>query len=384
MKYFPLIWASMRRKPVRLTFTLLSVMVAFILFGLLSATQEAFVAGVDLIGNERLLTRHKVSFIQPLPLAYENRIAAVDGIAAVAHGDWLGGYYQEAGNRFVAVAVDEGYIAMYPEIVIPEGQRMAWRKTRTAVVVGKTLAERFGWKVGDQVPLRSAIWRNVHGGNTWEVDIAAIYDSTSRAVDTATMFLHYDYFNEGRTVGRDTVGWYLEKLHDPARASEVADSIDALFANSTARTKTTTEKAFVQGFVAMFGDIGAIVTYVSMAVFFSMLLVTGNTMAHSVRERTGELAVMKAMGFSDRGILGLVLGEAIMITLIGGSLGLLLAWVISKALAGRLAQFLPSFFLTGEALLVGLLCALLFGVASGLWPSWQALRLKVATALRSA
>lgn len=384
MKYVPLIWANLRRKPLRLLFTVLSVLVAFLLFGLLAATREAFIGGVELVGNERLITMNKVSLIQPLPGAYENRIAALEGVAAVAHGDWLQGYYQEPANFVPAIAVDGDYLPLYPEIVMPDDQRAAWRATRTAAVVGKTLALRFDWEVGDQVPIQSAIWENVNGGNTWEVDIAAIYDSTSRAIDTASMFIHYEYFNEGRTYGRDTVGWYLEKLSDPEQAPQVADAVDALFANSAAQTKTSTEKAWAQSFVAMFGDIGAIVTAISAAVFFSMLLVTANTMAQSVRERTGELAVMKAMGFSDRGVLGLVLGEAVLITLIGGGLGLFFAWLLSKALASQLAQFLPTFFLTGGALLVGLLCALGLGLVSGLWPGWQALRLRVATALRSA
>lgn len=383
MKFFPLVWANLRRKPARLLFTVLSVLVAFLLFGLLAATREAFVGGLDLVGNERLITMHKVSLVQPLPLAYERQIAAVEGVTAVGHGDWLQGYYQEPNNFIPVISVDEDYIAMYPEIVMPDSQRRAWRDSRTAAVVGKSLAARFGWQVGDQVPIRSGIWQNVDGGNTWEVDIAAIYDSTSRAIDTASMFIHYDYFNEGRANAQDTVGWYIEKVADPDAAPQVANAIDALFANSSAQTKTSTEKAWMQSFVGMMGDIGTIVTGIVTAVFFSMLLVTANTMAHSVRERTSELAVLKAVGFSDKRVLGLVLFEAVLITLIGGSLGLFSAWFLTRGMMSTMAQFFPTFFLTADALIIGFGFALILGFLAGLWPGVQALRLRVVTALRA-
>lgn len=384
MKFLPLLFANLRRKPLRLTFTLLSVLVAFLLFALLAAMHEAFTGGVELVGNERLITRHKISLIQPLPLAYEGRIEAVDGVIGVAHGDWLQGYYQDPRNFIPVIAVDDDYIDLYPEIIMPDAQRATWEKERTAAVIGKTVAEQFGWKVGDRVPLQSGIWQKSDGGNTWDVTIAAIYDSTSRAIDTASVFIKYDYFNESRQFGRDTVGWYIEKLADPDQAPQIAETIDALFANSTAESKTSTEKAWFQSFVAQVGDIGSIVIGIVGAVFFSMLLVTANTMAQSVRERTSELAVLKAIGFSDTGALALILGEAILVTLLGGGAGLLLGWLISKGLAQQLAQFLPTFYLTGGALLLGVLAAVLLGALAGLWPGVQALRLQIATALRKA
>jgi putative ABC transport system permease protein len=234
------------------------------------------------------------------------------------------------------------------------------------------------------VPLRSGIWTKADGSNTWEFEISAIYDVTNKVFDTESVWVRYDYFNEGRSFERDTVGWYIIKLADVSRGAEVAKAIDALFANSARETKSSAEKAFNEGFVGQFGNIGKIVTYVVTAVFFSMLLVTASTMAQSVRERTAELAVLKARGFSERGVFGLVLGEALAITLLGALLGLGLGWWLCEGLAISLSRFLPAFELTGEAMVIGAAAAALLGLASGLWPAWRAMRMRMVDALRDA
>ncbi len=383
MKYLPLVWANLRRKPARLVFTVLSVFVAFVLFGILSATREAFVGGVELVGNDRLITIHKVSLIQPLPLAHRNRIASLDGVSGVSYATWMEGYYQEPRNFTPLMAVAENYLDMYPEAVIPEEHVENWHRNRTGAIIGRSLAEQRGWKVGDRIPLQSSIFQRVDGGNTWEMTVEGIYDSSSRAFDTTSVFIHYEYLDEGRTWGDGTVGWFLVGIADPDNAAAVAAEVDALFRNSPAETKTSTEKAFLQGFVSQIGSIGTIVIGIVSAVFFSMLLVTANAMAQSVRERTGELAVLKALGFSDTGVLLLVLGESVFVTLLGGIAGLVLAWVAAGALAaGPMALFLPAFIVTPEQLALGVVLAVALGVLAGLWPGVQALRLQVATALR--
>lgn len=383
MKFLPLLWANLRRKPARLIFTFLSVFVAFVLFGILGATREAFVGGAELIGDERLITMHRVSLIQPLPLAYWRRIESVPGVTRVGHASWMEGYYRERSNIIPMMAIDPGYMDLYPEVVIPPEQLEAWHSNRIGAIVGVDLVARFGWKVGDRIMMQSAIFPRDDGSNAWELVVEGIYESTSRAFAANSVFLHAAYLEEGRTWGDGQVGWYLIEVEDASVADAVATGVDDLFRNSPAETRTSPEKAFMQGFISQVGDIGTIVVGIAAAVFFSMLLVTANSMAQAVRERTGELAVLKALGFSDRGVLFLVLGESVLVTVLGGFFGLALSWFVANALsAGPLAMFLPAFYVTPTLLVVGALIAVGLGILAGAWPGTQALRLQVATALR--
>jgi putative ABC transport system permease protein len=375
-------WANVWRKKTRTIFTVLSVFVAFVLFTVLAATREAFVGGIELIGQERLLTIHKSGLIFPLPIAYKGRVERVEGVKSVSIGIWLQGYYQEPRNFVPLVAVDEDYLPMYREIVVPPDQMENWNRERTGAIVGKTQAERRGWKVGDTVPLRSGIYRKDDGSNTWDYRISGIYDVTSKAIDTESVLVHYDYINESRTFGRDTVGWLVVQLEDPNQASVVANRIDAMFANSPTETKTTSEKAFVESFSSQVGDIGAIVTYVVSAVLLSMLIVTASTMAQAVRERTAELAVLKAIGCSGPRVMALVLGESLLMTGFGAALGLGLGWLMCRGMAQQLSQFMPAFWLTDEALLTGAAIATALGLVSGVLPAVRALRMRTVDALR--
>lgn len=385
MKFLPLLWANLWRKPARLVFTVLSVFIAFVLFGILGATRTAFLGGVDMIGDDRMLTMHRMSLIQPLPQSYGARIRAVEGVENVAFANWMQGYYREPKNYVALFAVDENYLSMYEEIVLPQEQRENWMRNRTGAVIGKTIAERYGWRVGDSIPMSSSIFQRREGGNLWELTVEGIYDATSPAFDTASVFMHFEFLDEGRQWGHGTVGWYLLRVSDPARAPAIAAEIDAMFQNSPAETKTSTEKAFMQGFASQLGNISTILIGIVSAVFFSMLLVTANSMAQSVRERTSELAVLKALGFGDVGVLLLILSEAVLVTLLGGLAGLAASWFVAEALAaGPLAQYLPAFHLTGAQLATGAALAAALGVLAGAWPGAQALRLQVATALRSA
>ena len=384
MKFLYLVWSNLKRKKLRTSLTLLSVLVAFVLFSLLCGLKLALGAGVTMADANRLIVRHRVSFIQPLPHSYQQRIARIPGVSAISHQSWFGGIYQDPKNQFGTFPVDpELVLAMNPEIGLPESQKEAWLKTRTGAVVGRTLAERFKWKIGDRVPLKSPIWPNKNGG-AWEFDIVGIYDGTKKTADTSGFFFRYDYFDEARSYGTGLVGWYQVRVDDPKHATEVAAAIDAEFANSPAETKAETEGAMFKGFAQQIGDIATIVTAILGAVFFTILLVTGNTMAQSVRERTQELGLLKAVGFTNELVLGVVLGESLAITVIGGILGLLLGWLMVTGLgqAGFIRQFFPIFFVPPRDLIVGGVLAIALGLVAGILPAIQAMRLRLADALR--
>lgn len=377
-----LMWANVWRRKTRTVFTVLSVFVAFVLFAVLAATRQAFVGGIDLIGHERLLTIHKSGLIFALPIAYKTRVERVEGVKSVSIGIWMQGYYQEPRNFVPLVAVDEHYFPMYREIVVPPAQLSDWERERTGAIVGKTVAERRDWNVGDTVPLRSGIYRNRNGTNTWDYKISAIYDVTNKAFDTESVLVHYDYINESRTFGEDTVGWLVVQLEDPNQASVVANRIDALFANSPRETKTTSEKAFAESFASQVGDVGAIVTYVVSAVLLSMLIVIASTMGQAVRERTAELAVLKAIGYSGPRVMGLVLGESLLMTGFGALLGLGVGYLLCRFMAQQLSQFMPAFWLTEQAVLAGAGIALFMGFIAGALPALRALHMRTVDALR--
>lgn len=382
MRFLRLVWGNLKRKKVRTILTLLSILVAFILFGYLAAIRQALSQGVDVAGADRLVVRHKVSIIQPLPGSYEMDMEALDGIAAATHASWFGGIYQEPKNFFPQFPVDpEEYLAMYPEFLLPEEQKDEWFRTRTGAVVGRATAERFDWNVGDKIPIQATIWTRGGGQKTWDFDIVGIYDGAEKGTDTTQFLFHYDYFDEARDFGRGLVGWYIVRVDRPDDAVRVATTIDDTFANSPAETKAETEGAFVQGFAEQIGNIGAIIQAILAAVFFTILLVAGNTMAQSVRERTGELAVLKAVGFTDGQVLGLVLMEAVAIAAAGGFLGLGIAWVMISA-GDPTGGLLPIFFLPEKDIVIGLLLVVVLGIVTGLLPALQAGRLRIADALR--
>ena len=386
-KFLPLLWASLRRHRLRTAFTLGSVMIAFMLFGLLSALKNGFSLGIDVAGADRLMITHKASFTFPLPYSYWARIGAVPGVREATHATWFGGFYQEESNFLQMFPVDaESYLKVYSDYVVSSADRDRWLADRGSALVGRAYAERFGWKIGDRVPLRSNIYRRADGGDTWELTVAGFWDAAQPGVDTQQVFFHYDYLVETLPNTPDSfrgyVGWYVIKIESADAAQSVAAAIDTLFANSPAETKTATEKAFVQAFVNQMGNIGAIVIAVASAVFFTMLLVTANTMAQSVRERTSELGVLKTLGFRDGAVVWLVLGEALLVTVLGGAIGLALAGVLVAALRPMLSQFVGALFLGGSTIGVGIALMVLLGVISGALPAAQALRLKIVDALR--
>jgi putative ABC transport system permease protein len=384
MKYFYLVWKSLWRKKIRTILTILSVFVAFLLFGLLNALNQAFGGATDLANAQRLITLDKISIINSLPSAYLTRIESVPGVRRVAHASWFGGYYQDPRNQFAQFPVDpERYLDVYPELTIPDEQRNEWTRKRDSVIVGRALAEQYGWSVGDRIPIYSSIWTNRNGGQVWDFEIAGIFDNDDPRSNTLFMLINYDYFDEGRAFGQGSMGWFILSIDSAANSAEVADAVDTLFANSPNQTKTSTEAAFAESFIGQYGNIALIITLILTAVFFTILLVAGNTMAQSVRERISELAVLKTLGFEDRAVLAIVLAESSLVMFVGGLLGLGTATLlINVILAGNIP--LPGIYIDARAILTGLLYMALAGLAAGIFPAIRAMRLTIVDALSRA
>ena len=382
MKYLYLVWSNLRRKKMRTILTLLSIMVAFMLFGYLGAIRQGFSQGIDVAGVDRLIVRHKISIIQLLPEAYESRIEQIDGVIDAAHQTWFGGIYQKPSNFFAQMPVKpQEYLDMFPEFLLSDEERQAWFKTRSGAIAGRGIADRFDWKVGDRIPINATIWTRKGGERSWEFDLVGIYDGAEKGTDTSQFLFRYDFFDESRQFAQGQVGWYTVRISDPDRAAETAALIDAEFANSPYETKAEPEGAFLQGFANQIGDIGFIMMSIVAAVFFTILLVAGNTMAYAVRERTNELAVLKAIGFTDRAVLGLVLGESLVLTGLGGAIGLFLAWLLVST-GDPTGGSLPMFYIPVKDLVTGVVLIGVMALVAGILPALQAQRLRIADALR--
>lgn len=383
MKYLHLIWAALIRKKTRTALTLLSVVAAFALFGMLDAVRVAFNAPGGVAGIDRLIVASKFSIIQPLPFGNLTRIQAVPGVREVAYANWFGGIYQDRKNFFANMAISQKeFLDVHPEILLPADQKAAFLKTRTGAIVGKTLADRFGWKIGDKIPLQGTIYPNRNGSNNWDFDLVGIFKTSLPELrgEEQQMFFRYDYFDEGRTFGQGTVGWYIVKVSDPAKADQVAQAIDRMFANSSDETKSQSEREFQLSFAKQIGDIGLIVSAIMAAVFFTLVLLTGNTMAQGIRERIPELAVLKTIGFTNQAVLMIVLVESIAMLLIGGIAGLLLAEILLPLMAAATGGQLD-LPLTLKTWGLGLILMTLIGVAVGTPPAVRAMRLKIVDAL---
>lgn len=375
--------ANLFRKKTRTSLTLLSVVMAFLLFGLLQAVNVLFGAGADFIGATRLITQARVSFTQSLPMRQLPEIESVPGVARVMYQQWFGGVWQENTQLFT-FAVDPARLHdVYPELVMPDAQWQAFANTRTGMIAGRNLASKYGWKVGQKVPLKSNIFPNKDGTKNWSFDLVGIYDGKDENWQKQTngIYINFAYFDEANQFGRGNAGIFVLKLADIDRAQQVAKVIDAKFENSPDETKTQTEKDFQLGFVKQLGDIGLIVRWILFAVFFTLLLVVGNTMAQSVRERVPELAVLKTLGFSDATVLGFVLAETTALCAIGGVLGLALAtamgWAVQKSAAGATLPLSVDWHVWAA----GAVAIVVLSLAVGLLPALRAQRLKIVDAL---
>ncbi len=379
MKYRHLIFANLFRKKIRTTLTLGSFVVALFLFGLLAAVRGAFNQGLEVAGVDRLDVINKVSLIQPLPISYSDKLARIPGVTLVTHENWFGGVYQDERNFFPQFAIqDETFRQMFPGFIVPDDQWNAFIGDREGAIAGEYIAQRFHWKVGDRVPIKGTIFPG-----TWEFNIRGIYKGSRPQDDTNQFWFRYKYLEERENpYWKGLVGWYVVRIDNPDNAARVAGAIDETFANSPWETKTETEKAFAAGFAKQAGNIEFLLVSIGSVVFFTLLLVTGNTMAIAVRERMRELAVLKAVGFSDPFVLSLVLGESLLLAAIGGGLGLALCKLATPLLAKLSGGMLPYLYLAPIAIVSGLLVALIVGTAAGILPAWSAMRLRVVDALR--
>jgi putative ABC transport system permease protein len=381
MKYIPLILSNFKRHRTRTILTLLSIIVAFLLFAYLAAIRNAFRFGTSVAGANRLVTRHRVTLIQPLPQSYERRIEQIPGVKDAMQQAWFGGLYQDKQVQWGQIAVVPAeFFPMYPEFLLPESQKQAFIKTRTGAIVGRKTANRYGWKVGDRIPLNATFMAGKEG-NTWTFELVGIFDGQYPETDTTSFYFQHAYMDENRVWGKGLTGWYAVQVENPNDAERVAREIDQTFANSPAETKTETEKAFIRGFAEQMGNIGAIVQFVVTVVFVMILLVVLNTMIQAVRERTSELGVMKAVGFSDAQVLAFVLAESLLITIVGGAIGLAVgALAISRGDPTNGA--LPVFRFPQSDQVVAVVFVLLLGLVAGAWPAIQAMRLNAVNALR--
>jgi putative ABC transport system permease protein len=378
MRFLPLLFANLRRRKIRTILTIGSFAVAMFLFGILGSIHYGFRQGIDIAGADRLVVIGRTSIMQPLPITYLARLKRLPGVRDAAHATWFGGVYQDVRNFFPQfVIAPEDWRRMYPEYAVDPAQWSAFLADRQGCVIGAKLAQRFGWTVGSKIPLKAPGYL---GGGSWDFNVRAIYRGTRQGDDETQFWLRHDYFYEkAPTYWQGIVGWYVVRVVNPDRALSVARAIDAEFGNSASETRTQTESAFAAGFVQQMGNIQFLLLAIGGVVFFTLLLVTGNTMAIAVRERTGELAVLKAIGFSDRFVLGLVLAESLLIAAIGGALGLWLAHGVTQQdiTSGLILLYLPP-----AALASGAAFAIGTGMLAGLLPAVGAMRLNVASALR--
>jgi putative ABC transport system permease protein len=382
VKYLHLIWTALFRRKTRTVFTLLSVLSAFLLFGLLDSVRSAF-ANTNVAGADRLITISKISFTLSLPKSLLSRIQAVPGVTEVTYANWFGGIYQDPKNFFPNEAVADNFLDLYPEWQLPAEQQRAFHDTRTGAIVGESLAEHFHWKLGDKIPLQATIFPQKGGGNTWTLDLVGIFkvtDPKMKGQENLLLF-NWDYFDEARQFGNGNIGWYVMRLSDHKQADRVAHTIDALSANSDHETKTQTEQAFAAAFVSQFADIGLIVGAIMGAVFFTLILLTGNTMAQAVRERIPELAMLKTIGFSNRSVLSLVLGESVLMLLIGGAIGIMLAGIVVNGVRAAVGSSVPLAPVQGAIWLRGVGLMILIGLLVGVLPALHGMRLRIVDAL---
>ncbi len=379
-KYLPLVWGSLLRKKTRTAFTLLSLAAAFLLIGLLQAVNSVLAGGADFLGANRLITQAKISFTTPLPMRLLPQIEAIPGVEHVGHSQFFGGVYQDPKNFFPQFAVNPQRLRdTYPEWTMPEDQWRAFISTQDGAIVGKILADKYGWKVGDIVPLNSFIWTQKDGSRVWQWRVVGIFSGRDREwSDRANlMYLNYGQFDEGRVErARGLAGVFVVRVKNPMDSGRIAAAIDGKFENSADETKTQSEQEFQLGFLKQLGDIGFIVNAISGAVFFTILILTGYTMSQAVRERVPELAVLKCLGFTDRTVLGLVLAESFLLCFLGALAGLLLA----SAVTGALPPEYP-IRADGRVWLFALASTALLATAVGLPPAWHAMRIRIVDAL---
>ncbi len=378
-----LIRKNLFRKKLRAILMIVSILIAFAIFGVLAGFERAFNAGQDRAQVDRLVVVNKINFTQPLPVSYYNRVAAMDGVRQVTHLNWFGGYYQDPKNFLIVMAVQpETYTSLYDsDFVYSPEAKAAFIRERTGALVGQRMMDKWGWKVGDRIPISSNIFSQKNGSHTWDFTIVGTFAGRTPQNDTNMMVFQYAYFDETRSFGKDQIGWMALRTTSAAANDQVMRTIDQTFANSPYETATDTEKAFNKAFAAQLGNIALIVGLVVGAAFITILMIVGNTMVMTVRERTREIGVLKTLGFSGGRILRLVLGESILLALIGGIPGLVIAYLVIGSMRENLMNFVPMISLPPDLIAAGVAIMVALGILTGLVPALNAMRLKIASAL---
>ena len=385
MKYIHLIWAALFRRKTRTILTLVSIIAAFLLFGMLDAVRVSFAeAGQSANGAERLQTGARLSFIQPLPQSLGAQIAKVNGVKDVAYANWFGGAYQDPHNQVFTFAVSPNYLDIYPEVEVDPAQRKAFDSTQNGILAGETIVKKYGWKVGDKIPLQSQIFPNKDGTKNWNFDLVGVMRSKdAKAFQSQMIVMHWKTFDETTPKGYNggMVGWYISRVNDMNQSDRIAKAIDALSANSDHETKTQTEQAATANWIKQMADIGLIVTSIMGAVFFTLVLLTGNTMMQAVRERTSELAVLKTIGFSSTSVLMMVLAESVMLLLLGGVIGLGLVSLFAPIMSSQSGGMITHTSVGAGSWALGITLAVAIGLVIGILPAWRAMRLNIVDAL---
>jgi putative ABC transport system permease protein len=385
MKYLHLIWAALFRRKTRTILTLVSIIAAFLLFGLLDAVRVSFAeAGQSANGAERLQTGARLSFIQPLPQGLGAQIAQVNGIKDVAYANWFGGAYQDPHNQVFTFAVSPNYLDVYPEVDVAPAERKAFDSTQDGILAGEIIVKRYGWKVGDKIPLQSQIFPNKDGSKNWSFNLVGVMHSKdAKAFQSQMIVMHWKTFDETtpKAYNGGMVGWYISRVNDINQSDRIARAIDALSANSDHETKTQTEQAATANWIKQMADIGLIVTSIMGAVFFTLVLLTGNTMMQAVRERTSELAVLKTIGFSSTSVLMMVLAESVLLLLLGGLIGLGLVSVLAPVMSSQSGGMISHTNVGAGSWALGIALAVVIGLVIGILPAWRAMRLNIVDAL---
>jgi putative ABC transport system permease protein len=381
MKYLPLLFKNILRKKTRLVLTIGSFAIALFLFGILAVVNNSFNGALNsMAGVDRLMIQNRVSIIQPVPQAYRDKIAQVEHVKLVTYANWFGAVYQDEKNFFPQYAIDEeNWREMYPEFKVDDADWKAWQEDREGVIIGEKTAQKYGFKVGDRVPLKSVLWG---GGDSWSFNVRGIYHTAKPDEDQSQFWLHWKLFDERRQFGKGSVGWYVVRVDSPDNAVGVSKKIDAMFANSSTETKTQTEKEMMASWAKQTGNVGLIITIIGSIVFFTLLLVVGNTMAMSIRERMRELAVLKAIGYTDTFILLLVIAEALLVAFIGVLIGLLLLMAMLPGIEKALSSFLQFVYLPPKRAIEGVVITLFIAFLAGIFPAVNASRLRVVDAIR--
>jgi len=382
MSFFTLVWGNLFQKKLRSFLMMAAIFIAFLIYAVLGAFNEAFYANESASAAGRLVVANKINFTQPLPFAYLERIRAVDGVVLATKQDWFGGYYKDPRDQIVMFAVEpETYVALYPEYLMPPEQVQAFMTDRLGIMVGQELATKYGWKIGDRVSIYSNIYSNKNGSRSWEFNVAAIFKGKNEQTPANFVLFNADYFNETKAFGRDYTGLVVLKTRSIAENDRIAKEIDNLFANSPFETATTSEQAFNKNFIAQLGNIALIIVLVTGAAFATILMIVGNTMAMAVRERTREIGVLKALGFPGPRILTLILSESVLLALMGGLPGVAAAALIVAGLKKSLSTVVPGLVVTPDIMVTAIVMMIGLGLITGIAPALNAMRLQIVTAL---